>query len=49
MFVTYMYTTLPRAYHNKALGLGAFYDQKSKRRTTTIPRKEYAQAVQLTY
>ena len=38
MFVTYMYTTLPRAYqeiylykstvkYNKALGLCAFYDQ----------------------
>ena len=52
-----MYATLPRAYqesiskstvkYNKALGLSAFYDQKSKPRTLiTIPRKEYA--VQLT-
>ena len=32
--------------YNKALGLCAFYDQKSKPRTITIPRKEYA--VQLT-
>ena len=48
-----MYATLPRAYqesiskstvkYNKALGLSAFYDQKSKPRTLiTIPRKEYA-------